>query len=334
MDEARTLRDTLERAQAELRRTRTHLEKLRAHQARERESLLREVEKARGEVAELRARLEAPPEPEPLEAVPEQAPPGPVERAPEALNALVALVRRPESLEAALPMLSWLLGVPPADMRLRLAAPPPTVLTRVPASEAEPLRAALQSEGFVAVSCEVRPRGAEGLLLARRFSLDAEGLQVEGAGGERQHLPYAQLRLLVRGRRTTTTVEQSVEWVTPDDRDASMLRGGRGWSRPELKTFEMKQDHHSQFLWAYGEGGRVAFSERTLFAAQGVKQGTTLGESLQTLGAELRQRAPQVVMDERLVGMPRFSLPLVDPKRSQELFAELLFEAVRRRVWP
>lgn len=330
MDEARALRDTLEKAQAELRRTRAHLEKLRAHQAREREALQGEVEAARREVAELRARLEAPPVPERLEAAPVQASPGPVEA-----SALLALVRRPESVEAAVPVLSRVLGVPPADLRLRLAAPAPAVLARVPASEAEALRAALQAEGFVAVSCEVRPRSAEGLLPVRRFSLDAAGLQVESAGGERQHLPYGELRLLVRGRRTTTTVEQSVEWVTPDGRDASLLRGGRrGWHGPELKTSEVKQDHHSQFLWVYGEAQGVTFAERTRFSGQGVRRGLTLTESLQHLCAALRERAPQVVMDERLVGMPRFSLPLVDPKQGQELFAELLLDGVRRQVWP
>lgn len=333
MDEARALRDTLEKAQAELRRTRAHLDKLRAHQARERESLQGEVEAARREVEALRARLEVPERPE---AAPVQASPSPVERSVEAASALLALARRPESLDAALPVLSRVLGVPAADLRLRLAAPAPAVLARVPASEAEALRAALGAEGFVAVSCEVRPRSAEGLLPVRRFSLDAAGLHVEGSAGERQHLPYGALRLLVRGRRTTTTVEQSVEWVRPEGRDLGRLIGGSSpsWRGPELTTSEVKQHHHSQFLWAYGEAQRVTFSERTLFSGQGVRQGMTLAESLQHLCGVLRERAPQVVMDERLVGMPRFSLPLVDPQRSQELFAELLLEAVRRQVWP
>lgn len=346
MDEARELRDTLERAQAELRRTRAHLEKLRAHQARERESLQQEVEAARREVAELRARVEAPREPERREVAPARALTGsvagsvagpvaarPVERPAEAPNALVALARRPESLDDAVPVLSRLLGVPPADTRLRLAAPTPAVLARVPAPEAEALRAALQAEGFVAVSCEVSPR-AQTMMLARRFSLDEGGLQVEGERGERQSLPYAELRLLVRGRRTTTTMERSVEWVPSEGPDPSKLVSRQAFQRSELKSVEVRQDHHNQFLWVYGEGGRVVFAERTLFSGQGVRQGLSLGESLQNVGVALRERAPQVVLDERLVGMPRFSLPLVDPRRSQELFAELLLDAVRRRVWP
>lgn len=324
MDEARALRDTLEKAQAELRRTRTHFDKLRAHQARERESLQREVDAARREVAELRARLEAPPVSARAEVGGAQPP---AARGVVASNALVALVRKPESFEASVPALSRLLGVSGADLRLRLAALEPAVLARVPASEAEALRAALQAEGFLAVSCDIRPRVAAGLLRVRRFTFDAEGLQLEGAQGERQRLPYAELRLLVRGRRTTTTVEEVEDW------DAPRVRDGRGRVSTEPTRKEVRTEHSSQLLWLYGDGGRAAFSEGTQFMGLGARRGLSLHESLQNLAAELRERAPQVVMDERLMALPRFNLPLVDPERSVELFAELLFEAVRRGLW-
>lgn len=335
MSDTREMRDTLEAAQAELRRTKTHLDKLRAHQARERESLQREVEAARREVAELRARLEG------LEAraqlpvaAPVQAPPLPVvERPGPAPTALVALVRWPEPLEEALPLLARRLGLSAADVRLRLAALTPAVLTRVPASEAQPLREALQAEGFVAVSCEVPPRAAGGLLGVRRFTLDEQELQLEGTMGERQRVPYSELRLLVRGRRTTTTVEERLEWAVSENARGLKGMGGRGRPDATLERFEVKHDHHSQFLWAYAESGGVAFSQGTQFNGLGARRGLSLTENLLNLGKELRQRAPQAVVDERLLGQPRFSLPLVEPERSQELFAQLLLQAVRQGVW-
>lgn len=334
MSEPRALRDKLEAAQAELRRSKTHLDKLRAHQARERESLQQELEAARREVAELRTRLEG------LEARKEEpaAAPTPtfpalVERGPPPPNTLVALVRSPQSLDKALPVLSRLLGLAPADLRLRLAAVPPSLLTRLPASEAEALLAALRSQGFVAVSCEVAPR-AGGLMAVRRFTLEEQELRLEGTKGERQRVPYAELRLLVRGRQTFTTVEDRLDWALPETSALTMggLRGG-GRPAPALEVQPVRQDHHSQFLWAYGEGIRLSFSQGTQFNGLGARRGSALHENLQNLKEELRQRVPQVVVDERLQGMPRFSMPLVPVQRSHELFGELLFQAVRQGVW-
>ncbi|MDC0709805.1 hypothetical protein POL68_15135 [Stigmatella sp. ncwal1] len=334
MSETRALRNTLEATQAELRRSKLHLDKLRSHHERERASLQQALETARQEVAELHRRHE-----ELLEARAQRQAEAALEQAvsvvigPPATSptALVALVRRPEPLEQALPVLSRLTGLPPADLRLRLAMILPCVLVRVPMAEADALLKALHAEGFLAVSSEVPSRLAEGLMLVRRFTLTDEGLQLEGLRGQRQHMAYDRLRLLVRGRRLTTSVEKRLEWSLPDPRP---LAGRRGFAVQELTQHEFKKEEHNPFLWAYFEGLRVTFRQGTQFQGLGDRRGSTLYESLQNLTGALRQRATQAVVDERLMGMPRFSLPLVEQERSQELFADLLFQAVKQQVWP
>ncbi|MDY7225807.1 hypothetical protein [Hyalangium rubrum] len=328
MSESRALRDRLEKAQAELRRTKEHLEKLRVHHARERESLGQELEEARRQVLELRGRLtlletreralRADEEGARLAAsvLPERA----LSAGPG--TALVALVQSPASLNEALPKLAELLKLSPVDVRFRLAPLLPTVLARLPLPEAQALRDALRAEGFMAVSSAVPHRLASGLMAVRRFTLDAEGVDLEGTRKERQRVLYPQLRLLIRGRRITTTVESEVEETY--DADGDRVR----------KMVEVKHDHIEQFLWLYGDGVRAAFSLETRFSGLGSGRGLSGFESLQRVMEELRRGAPQVVVDERFMRMPRFRLPLVDEDRGQELLGELLHQAVQEGLWP
>jgi hypothetical protein len=324
MSETRALRDKLEETQAELRRTREHLEKLRAHHAREREALRQELEEARREVAELGARLER------VERLGCEPPPGGPPRVAESLlaersggtpTALVALARSPRFMEEALPVLARLLKLSPVDVRFRLAPMLPTVLARLPVPEALSLRDALRAAGFAVVSCEVPPRAVGSLMTVREFTLEPRGLSVEGARGERQRMLYSQLRLLVRGRRATTTVEPGVELGFEEN-------GAWAW-----KQVEGKYERVEQFLWLYGAGIRAAFSHETRFSGLGAQRGLSIFESLQRLMEELRLRVPHAVVDERFMQAPRFRLPLVDEERGQELLGELLFLALQEGLW-
>ncbi|MBN1206130.1 MAG: hypothetical protein JXB05_14530 [Myxococcaceae bacterium] len=326
MSETRALRDKLEETQAELRRTKAHLEKLRAHHAREQEALREELEAARREVARLGVRLQ---ELEtlghelPLEALPASLEALLPERSLATSTALVALVRQPASMEGAIPALSRVLRLSAVDLRLRLAAMPPIVLARVALSEVEALQEALRAEGFVTVSREVPPRMGGGMMTVRRFTLEERGMVLDGTRGERQQVLYPELRLLVRGRRIQAATEARAERGAEAELAGFVMMG-----------VEAKQEQYGQFLWAYGEGVRVAFSRETGFAGLGAQRGLSSFDSLQRLMEELRGRAPQVVIDERFMKAPRFSLPLVEEERSHELFADLLDQAVQEGLWP
>ena len=160
----------------------------------------------------------------------------------------------------------------------------------------------------------------------KRFKLEEQGLSVEGAVGPGRQARYAELRLLVRGRRTITQVEKKQEVYYDHDTE------GRSSTRA-FTTVEEKREQVENFLWVLGKGFRAAFTQTTQFMGLAQQLAPTVHENLQRLMGELRRRATHVTVDERLVQMPRFVMPLVDPDRSQELFAELLFQAVDEGLW-
>ncbi|MBN1206129.1 MAG: hypothetical protein JXB05_14525 [Myxococcaceae bacterium] len=319
MSEARALADKLREVQEELRQTRAQLDKQRAQHVREQAALEKALEQTRKEATRLRARLDQ-------AAGRRWMPSGPIEPAqaplPDAVaQVIVALARPPLSVEEALPALSRLLRLSPADVRMRLALPRPSILARLPALEAEMLRDLLIAEGFSAVLGEV-PQMGRGLMQVRRFTLDERTLTVESAKGERQQARYAELRLLVRGRRKTTTVEtQQEEYYDPVRR------------RRVKEEVKLKEDHVELFLWVYGGGMTAAITEGTSMVGLGALRAATKFATLQILTEELRKRAPQAVFDDRFLRL-HLSLPLVGPERSQEVLAGLMYQAIQEGMWP
>jgi hypothetical protein len=198
------------------------------------------------------------------------------------------------------------------------------VVARVPVSQAGAVRASLRAQGFPAVSHEVAPRWGNNWFNVRRFEFEEQGLSLEGLPGQRLRVRYAELRLVMRGRQSTTHVE------TKEEVEHQYVGRGR---RRVVKTVEEKHVRVENFLWVLGKGLRAAFTQSTQFMGLGGQLAPTVHENLQRLMGELRRRTPHAVVDERLMQMPRFTMPLVDPARSQELFAELLLQAVAEGLW-
>lgn len=330
MDETRTLRDKLEQAQNELRRLKEHLEKLRAHHAREKDSLEQQLEDTRRELAELKARAGMPGGPS---GRPAPQPPAPrTEAARGALhppsNFYVALARSPgPGDDEALRQLSRVSALPLADLRMRMAAHAPIILTLLPPAEAERLVRELRAAGFAAVSCE---RAAASPLLVRRFHLEDSGLGLELGRGERLQVSWDKLHLLVRGRRTLRTVETTTETEVVVNHNRGFLDPTR--RQRVQKQAEVTHEELGLFVWAYGPDFRAAFTSATDFSGLGAQRGLSRNADLQVLAGELRRRAPHVTFDDRLMRFPSLSMPLVDPERTHELFAELLWQAVRDGV--
>jgi len=324
--DAQKLRDKLAQVQADLRQTKAELDKQRTQHAREQQSLQKDLEDTRTEAVRLHSRIEKAEERE--RERPVVVPSGPSDgRAPGvAVDTLVALARAPASVEQALPVLARLLRISPVDARLRLMASTPSILARLPELEAQLLRDLLAAEGFAVVSAPVSQLvGA--LTPIRRFTLGEQSLVLEDARGASSELPYPEVRLLVRGRRKSTVIEKSVEMeysaAGPPDR----------FNMRQPREDIIRHPRVENFLWVYSRTVRAAFTEATSFLSLGARQGLTKHEALQNLLADLRQRAPRAVVDERLMG-PSLSLPMVGPERSQEVLAGLMDQSIGASLWP
>jgi hypothetical protein len=322
MSEARALTDKLRQVQEELRQTREQLDRQRTQHAREQEALNHSLDETRREAARLRERIakaEARQAHRPALTLPTAE--GRRESPPGAQDVLVALARPPASMEEALPRLAKLLGLSAADLRLRLNMSQPSLLARLPASEAERLRDTLTTEGFSILLGDVSQ--LIHLVRIRRFTLDEHVLHLESMKGEKLEVPYSELRLLARGRHKSVTVEQSVERVYDNIREQYV----KETSRIEHERFE-------NFLWIYGGDVRAALTEQTSPEGLGGMRVISKFAMLQAVIDELRKRAPQVVVDDRLVRMPRLSLAMVGPERSPEVLAGLTDLAIQAGLWP
>ncbi|MBU8896004.1 hypothetical protein KRR26_10330 [Corallococcus sp. M34] len=334
-EDARELRDALEVAQAELRRTREHLDKLRAHHARERDALQDALEEARREGRLQRARAE---QAEAREAelrrsreatasrsreqgmhVPSHEPERPLRPA----NTLVALPRPPGVTEEVVRALSEVLKLSAVDIRLRLSQPPPVLLARVNEEAAATLVEALRAASFTPVVCELASRSTLHLPRVRTFALDVERLHLTTEMAVPLEVSLADVRLLVRGQRARVAPAPELIPIFPQS--------------PRWRTAPAAAKHASteHFLWVFGEGFRASFDEGTELGGMGAaRRAPTHVAGLQALMEALRWRAPHAVVDDRLLRMPRLTLPFVDEDQGQEVFADLLFQAVRAGLWP
>lgn len=321
MSETRELSDKLKAVQEELRQTRDQLDKQRAQHSREQKALREAIDDTQREATRLRERVEK------IEArkreqegvhssYPLEAPGG-------AAGMIVALARPPPSLEEALPVLSRLLRVAPAAVRLRLTRSLPSIMARLSTVEAERLGEQLTAEGFSVVLGDYSKLMNRGMRV-RQFTLDEETLSVEDAKGERQQVRYRELRLLVRGRRSSTTV------------DIEVLPQGR--SRREDRSLgaalRIEHEHLENFLWVYGGDTRLVITEETGFTGLGALRAASRAATWQILIEELRKRAPRVILDERFLRTTHLNVPLVPEERGQEVIAALTDEAIKEGMWP
>jgi hypothetical protein len=75
------------------------------------------------------------------------------------------------------------------------------------------------------------------------------------------------------------------------------------------------------------------FTQATHFNGLEDQRAPSVFENLLRVANELRRRAPHVVLDDRFLQLPHFVLPQVEEERSQELMAELLFQAIEEGLW-
>lgn len=179
-----------------------------------------------------------------------------------------------------------------ADLRLRLAGPPPVLLSRrLDQRTAHAWCAVLRDRGHGAVACDTCDAVvAADLPAVRGFELTAEGLEAVDHLGCARSVAFAQIRALVRtpapvAEQTTVRPQRSVGRGTVVDVKRSTSRIGQ-----------------QLYLIADPPGSSLLLCEHGLqYAGLGALVMRTTRENFVTVVDQLRQRATSAWYDESLV---------------------------------
>jgi hypothetical protein len=195
------------------------------------------------------------------------------------------------------------LGVTAYDVRASMQVPGggPSVLTVLgDRTRAEATREGLERAGFDARVVSVQPEAQQ--VDVRTFELGPHGLTVQTRGGTQTHLPYEDIRLLVRATAVTTQTKTKTMRERKFAPMRTVLSGGLVNTKVQTTKKTTHTTDSTELLYAFGSADTpVRMAEDTL-----LYQG--LGPALQPsrtanfarLVQELRRRCPRAAFDERL----------------------------------
>ncbi|HVP62891.1 MAG TPA: hypothetical protein VMT11_20210 [Myxococcaceae bacterium] len=261
---------------------------------------------------------------------------------------LVATVRQPKDVDAAVSALVTAAGMTRAEARMRLAPEPPALLARLPPDGAEALVRALDGTGLAALALdEAVPTDAD-RLQARSFGFEPGGMRVTARSGATLTVPWDAVRVVLRGVRTSRTTSEHTEASRSFALGRAVLTGGLVMTKKTTSTVQDTQEASEQFVLVHADGGeRVILAELELeFSGLGALLQPARAANLGVMAQELRRRAPGAFHDERLLRLGRRALPFVlggehavhagstavrrsDTRASVDVIAEVLDRAVR-----
>lgn len=220
---------------------------------------------------------------------------------------LVALTRFPRdrSLDQDLQWLAQLMGMLPYEARLRLSSGLPVILTRgIALNVAQQNLSALRAHGFGAVAIdEAAAPSSEHAQVAASFELADGELRVAARANQSSVIRYPQLIACVRAIEVSEE-EQATETVEKKfSLGRTALSGGLMTSKTVRKSINKKSGEHEQvaYLFRHDSSEPLMLRERALsYAGLGSERGHSAAESLSRLIAALRQRAPNMLVDDRL----------------------------------
>lgn len=310
MSEGRELRDRIEELQGQLKESRAELDRTRKQneqRIRDLEELLRQAESREAEERIRADRLE-------LE-LSEARTRRPVQR-PSPPTRLVALMDVPLDLEHAASVLVRLAGLTAQDARLRLRAHAPVPVAILEETRAMLLMDGLRQEGLFASWCDARQAPDPARMEVRSFVLRVDALEVSTVHGFRLEVPYASMRLYLRGLRRQSIVSE------PED--------GPMVGHPIRKLIGAApvtaMENLENFAWLYTDEHRFAFTQHTRYTGLGAKLPPAVSESMRVLGSVLQERSPSLMVNDRLMG--RINMVLQPKGDQHQAIAELLWNAL------
>jgi hypothetical protein len=222
---------------------------------------------------------------------------------------LLAVVRVPVGAEARLKA-AKATGLALADLNRRLAGTLPRVLmSGVSEAQASEVSEALESLGFLVVTCDPQTvPGDDERVIARGLEFADRALVVADAQGNTHTCEPRAIALFlqgVRASRTSTKVTTSERRFTPG---RALLSGGLLLTRKVEKTTVKTGEHPEWFVLVQrNDGGPdiIIYERRIDYRFLGAEMLPSSRGNLELVCTRLRGLAPGVVTDDRL-GQPGF----------------------------
>lgn len=257
---------------------------------------------------------------------------------------LVASIRPASDLDAAVDALVASAAMTRAEARMRLAPEPPALLARVPAEDAIRVVAELGRAGLPALSLEEDVPSDADRFQVRSFAFEQGSGQFTSRIGETLAVPWDDVRLVLRGVRTSRTTTEHTETRQKLAPGRAVLTGGLVLTKKTTSTVRNVQEDSEQFLLVHTDAGlRLFLGEEALeFSGLGPLLQPARTANLGVLAQEVWRRTPRAFHDDRLLRLGRRALPFVlagGPRRSDtrgvvDVLAEVLDQAVRAGLLP
>ncbi len=216
----------------------------------------------------------------------------------------MAITRWGAAFDEELPALAARLGIVVYDARLRLAGPIPVVALRTAdAGEAKALMQWLRERGHGVVGCDASAVVSSGAMIApRTLRLSPDALVAPVGKGELR-VPWASIVAFVHAVLERDTDQRTVTTKRKLSLGRAALTGGLSFSKKETREHHEVASEREQVLYVFRDGDTpLLLCEHGLrYDTLGVPLAPTTAENFRALCLLLRERAPNVPFDTRLL---------------------------------
>jgi len=247
---------------------------------------------------------------------------------------VVAVFHMEGTPEALAGRLAAALGILPFEARGRVIAPgggPAVVGSFADAAAADVCAERLQAHGFETLLFASGGPATDEPFVARQVFFSDSGLEAVGRDEGRLHLPWAEIRLMLRATGISTHTEVESKKEKKFSPGLAIASGGLMFRKTVKTTAETVTHDRQPFCYVY------ALSRPPLVLRQNDMDYASLGTHIQYsreanfnwICSELRRRCPEAVWDDRLAAR-NGQVQLLGPSFSPDLHLGLAIELLAR----
>lgn len=254
---------------------------------------------------------------------------------------IAAIHNLPDNKEELAAALAAALEVTLYDVRSRLNIPgngPIIVAISKELDAIEKIAERLQSEGFDVIVLnenEIETRSSQ--FIVRKFKLDNEKLIVESRDGQSLDINYSSIALMIRGTCIAVSSKTEVIKKRKFSPGRAVLSGGLIISKTTKITRQSTTEERTGFFNLYAENRptMVFFENALIYDSLGSALQPSRMANFTYLLAELRQRQPNAVFDDRLLRRAEQALllgPQLSPEDNLDIAISLLAKQLRQKT--